>query len=920
MDPLLRMRVKVYRLTNGTDWIDQGTGHCSCEINADKSEGALLVHSEEDEDRIILNSRIKTSEGEGEDPYQRQQETLIVWTEDDGVDLALSFQEAEGCAEIWESIAEVQQRYNQVLFDDSPDINGIGNGEFTLPDPDINNLAEIEQLIKEAHGTIHDKERLAAFVILHNYVDKLVPMFETCEDLESMAELHILHRIMIGIITLNDIPILQYILKDEVFFNCLGMLEYEPELDDKKEDYREFLTKRAKFKQVVPISDRDVEQKIHHAFRLHFLRDTVLARVLDDGLSTALTTLIFYHNMDIVTYIHQDRVFLKELFDILENEGETTERKRDVVLFVQQFCSIAKGLQQSARISLYRTLTQTGLFKVLEFALADSQSDIRTAGAEIMLLTIEHDPNVVRSHIVKQVGAKAPNQLMDIILDLFLKEVDMGIKLQFSEVIRLLLDTNSNQNEVGMPTVLDPIPNMDPEADKFLDILYSPPVFLNKFVSPLLELEEGVSAFSRPMATTCENICQILSFMVRHHAFRSKYYVLSSGIVPKVCLLFKNRDQHLRLSALRFFRTCIGLNDEFYHRYLIKNNLIQHIVELLLATGNKNNLLNSACIEFFEFIRSENIKSLITHVVPAHGEKLRCIEYVTTFKSLIRRYEQLQDSSRADSETDDAVTSTGDSRSLTQKGVYGWMSSTVDEVEEAYFNDSEEEDEVPDDEGKEDDPPMSDWRRRTKPVVSVEHDDDSLSDEEEESADHLGMDDTTRIISGTPRAPSPPPPILPLRRKLVDYGEDDDDSDEDSVFTRHVSDTTKKAAGPTKTLTSDPDQPPEKRPKLGSESENSNSSGDESMQPSVHNDQESDASGSSGLGLAADPTPMDVMAEGRSSSDSGCESGSESEGNHSSGVSQDHHVSPTSSQASQDEKKALTTNTSTTTTPIKFKL
>jgi hypothetical protein len=36
-------------------------------------------------------------------------ETLIVWTEPDGVDYALSFQEAEGCSEVWNFIAEVQQ-------------------------------------------------------------------------------------------------------------------------------------------------------------------------------------------------------------------------------------------------------------------------------------------------------------------------------------------------------------------------------------------------------------------------------------------------------------------------------------------------------------------------------------------------------------------------------------------------------------------------------------------------------------------------------------------------------------------------------------------------------------------------------------------------------------------------------------------
>lgn len=30
-----------------------------------------------------------------------QSETLIVWTEQNGTDMALSFQEAEGCAVIW---------------------------------------------------------------------------------------------------------------------------------------------------------------------------------------------------------------------------------------------------------------------------------------------------------------------------------------------------------------------------------------------------------------------------------------------------------------------------------------------------------------------------------------------------------------------------------------------------------------------------------------------------------------------------------------------------------------------------------------------------------------------------------------------------------------------------------------------------
>ncbi|KAG0001725.1 Platinum sensitivity protein [Entomortierella chlamydospora] len=796
MDPLVKMRVKVYKLSTCNQWIDQGTGHCSCEFNQDKSEGTLIVHSEDEEDKVLLNSRIRV----GEELYQRQQDTLIVWTEDSGEDLALSFQEAEGCGEIWDNIIEVQQHYAEDLFSDPSDVNGVGSGEFTtLPNPELSNLAEIENMLKEAQNELSEKEKLAAFIIMDSYIDKLFPILEACEDLESRSDLNLLHGIMLGIIMLNDIAVIQYILKDEVIIGCLGMLEYDPELGDNKEDYREFLTKRTKYKQIVPINDPDVEQKIHQAFRLHFLRDTVLARVADENLSSILGSLIFFHNIDIVNYVHQDSVFMKDLFSILENEAETLERKREVILFVQQFCSIAKTTQLPTRVGLYRTLSQNGLFNVFEMALSDEEPKIKMAGTEIFLSAMEHDPNLVRSYIVKQAEETVPKKLMDIILDQFLAEGDTGIKLQFSEVIRILLDTNTSQVENGMQIAMNAPPNLDPDADVFLELFYKS--YVEKFVSPLLELSDDTVTFTRSVASVCENICQILSFMVRHHTFRSKYYVLSNGIVGKVCLLLKNRDQHLRLSALRFFRTCVGLNDEFYNRYLIKNNIFQHIVDALLSTHNRNNLLNSACIEFFEFIRNENIKSLITHVVSMHGEKLKHIEYVNTFKALIRRYEQLQDTSVADAEAAEAATIQANTtkRGGTQKA---WSSSTMDDDEEAYFNNSDDEDEVPDEGKHEDDPPTSDLRRRVK----------EDSDEESDHSGH-GNTPTSSIMEGDSgpilaSQTSPPPPPSLLRRKLVDYGDDDDD-EEEKAFNRRL----RNPSSPPSTT----DQPPEKRVKLDPE-------------------------------------------------------------------------------------------------------
>ncbi|KAG0358923.1 Platinum sensitivity protein [Podila minutissima] len=764
MDPQAKMRVKVYQLRTGNQWIDQGTGHCSYEFNHEKSEGTLIVHSEDDEDKILLSSLIRY----GEELYQRQQDTLIVWSEEEGLDLALSFQEVEGCGEIWDNIQEIQQQYADGLFSDRSDVNVAGMGEtVTLPDPEMSNLAEIESAIKEAQGGMNEKEKLASFIVAEKYIPKLFPVFEACEDLESIEDLHVLHGIMLGIILLNDQPLIECIISDGNIIHSVGMLEYEPDLGNEKENYRDFLMNKSKYKEIVPINNPGIETKIHEIFRALFLRDTVLSRVMDESLMSTFASILFFHNIEIVNYIHQDRQFQTDLFGILADPSSTLDRKRDVVLFVQQFCAIAKTTQMPARVGLYRTLSQNGLFNIFEMALSDTEQKIKMAGAEILLSAMEHDPNLVRSYIVKQSEDQDQKQLMDVLLDQMLVEEDVGIKLQYSEVLRVLLDTNPNQMDNGMQIVNNTTPH-DPDLDKFLDLFYQR--FVEKLVSPMLALPE-----------------------VRSHSFRSKYYVLSSGIVAKMCLLFKNRDQHLRLCALRFFRTCIGLNDEFYIRYLVKHNVAQHVVDLLLSTNNKNNLLNSACIEFFEYIRHENVKLMVSHIVSLHGERLKQIQYVDTFNQLIRRFEQQNDKSMADTQTTDAATSEAGSAMQGQaRPGDGWTSTTVDDDEEAYFNNSDDEDEVPDEE-KSNDPPVSDLRRRVK--------------ESEDSDD----EETTK--SDMDHEPEPELPLL-SRRKLVDYGEDEDEDDPDNAFGQllKASSSASSSASPSKSDSSSP--PPSKKPKL----------------------------------------------------------------------------------------------------------
>lgn len=50
-------------------------------------------------------------------------------------------------------------------------------------------------------------------------------------------------------------------------------------------------------------------------------------------------------------------------------------------------------------------------------------------------------------------------------------------------------------------------------------------------------------------------------------------------------------------------RRIIGQKDEYYNRYIVKGNLFEPVINTLLDNGTRYNLLNSAIIELFEFIK-----------------------------------------------------------------------------------------------------------------------------------------------------------------------------------------------------------------------------------------------------------------------------------------------------------------------------
>ncbi|KIL70395.1 hypothetical protein M378DRAFT_156518 [Amanita muscaria Koide BX008] len=324
-DPELK-RVKVYELI-GSRWVDQGTAFCFGQISEDTNEALLVARAERNYDEVILSTAIRA-----EDVYQRQQDTLIVWTELDGVDYALSFQDPEGCAEVWNFIREVQRHMNvgdnQIVIPSSP-IMGSDPSSITtasiirsgqLPQPQLGIIAEIERAIKALARTQPIKERICEYIMQEEYIKGLIDVMNTAEDLESLENLHALCSLMQTILMLNDLGLYEHILDDDLFFGVVGMLEYDPEFPTHKANYREFLHNTSQFHQPVLIREPQIQRKIHHTYRLQFLKDVVLARVLDDSTFNVLSSCIIYNQIDIITHVQQDPNFLRDIVKLFVDE------------------------------------------------------------------------------------------------------------------------------------------------------------------------------------------------------------------------------------------------------------------------------------------------------------------------------------------------------------------------------------------------------------------------------------------------------------------------------------------------------------------------------------------------------------------------------------------------------------------------
>jgi len=141
---------------------------------------------------------------------------------------------------------------------------------------------------------------------------------------------------------LNDHSMYEHILENNIFLGVVGMLECTfislfhltrslVVQMTHKANYREFLHSTSNFHQPIPIRDETIQRKIHHTYRLQFMKDVVLARALDDSTFNVLNSCIIFNQIDIINHVQNDAGFLREVVGLYVDDdmlsGGGTKKK-----------------------------------------------------------------------------------------------------------------------------------------------------------------------------------------------------------------------------------------------------------------------------------------------------------------------------------------------------------------------------------------------------------------------------------------------------------------------------------------------------------------------------------------------------------------------------------------------------------------
>lgn len=625
------------------------------------------------------------------------EDTIITWTDDAlGTDVALSFQESNGCNLVWQDIGQVcrgsfpsglsQERERERDQDNPPrhhnepsepngvasNVHGGGMGvnvhsssniksdEYdmcasafmeashmtqqncgglldqltNLPAPGLKTIDEIARILSEA--TLFQREALARQAVAPSFLSGILAVFKTAEDLEDESLLMSCNAAVKGLISLNDSALLETMFSDEYADDVIGALEYS-DPDSLSSPQTQHEPHRSRHRDYVSGAGapKEVIPISDPALRAKIAMAHRMGYVKDNVLPRSFedSTFATLSSLQLFNQV--------EVVASLQSDPyfypELFRRLHNTSPGSCEWCDLIGLLQETVSLARHMQLgTRNALLsKLVSLGLFPTLAKVLQFGDDVSKLRAAEVLLADVAHDPTPLRLHLQGDgapLFGALTDALLDSKTPGLQEQMLEVLKILLDPDTMESS-GV------------EKDKFIDIFYEN--HINKLLdtvvagsspSSMQETEPGVPG-------TLMLVLDLLCYCVTQHSYRIKYYILRNNVVEKVIRLLKRRERAVATAALRFLRTCLAMRDEFYNRYIVKNSLLEPVLAAYLDNGQKYNLLSSAILELLEFLRRENLKGLVAAVVEsprwkAIEKSMQGIAYnIDTFRQLVVRHE-----------------------------------------------------------------------------------------------------------------------------------------------------------------------------------------------------------------------------------------------------------------------------------------
>ncbi|KAF4679118.1 hypothetical protein FOZ63_001972 [Perkinsus olseni] len=687
-------RAKIYSLDVGGKWVDRGTGFVDVVVAEGSSTGledgtasAWIVvapeqrrkrsGSDSDEsaengnstkEKLILQSCIQPR-----DCYSRHTPSILIWTENDQrqTDVAISFQDRAGAIQIWNMIQEV----NKNMLGGSPRSSGsitptssprgapkerslsadsgrssrtaswatpedevsngtVGSHAPLIPYPTVSNLADVAMSLKEAGEkfpiTYH--RRVVDEVTSPEWKSSLRKAFleaESAGNETACAETAAVVRALIG---QNEPDVLYSLIQTEdIYMDVLGMLEHDATYRQAK--HRSFVS------QYHPPSNRvcfppTILDCVHLNYRVGYLRDSVLAALIDEQSFTTFASLQYSNSLTILDYIckNYNTIFsnlLPKEDERKQDEKQWREDRNNGIKFVLEVLTMCRLMPPQDRKEtleiMKRPEVSEPILRACKDAIAEMDDVAADAAVDILVNLSMACPVAIwdfcdsegdsNGQAAEEGNEKADQvdtpcddhraypPLPSLLVGLLSAPpsssalADEGLLSQIRDVIQLLLEPAFSDAAL---------------SESLMTTMYSE----NGLVSTLLRV------LGNPTGRGAYGVCacyELLSYCVKMHKAGRARYLLSRRIGPVVqCITQNVRNLESDLSApktvvvagLRLVLSMLYTKDPIFGASL--EGLVPAILEYLHTrqeTGRSGGLLPNLCLGIVYEIR--NFESLL---------------------------------------------------------------------------------------------------------------------------------------------------------------------------------------------------------------------------------------------------------------------------------------------------------------------